>query len=886
MSQRETETNRLQQFHALLKQHHPLIAWYFDEAVCELRGDVLHATVVMSPNAVRRRVALAEEVASENWGRPITVVVRGVDEVEKDAPPQLPRPISRGAAERTSEKAALPNNPRFDNDQIWRALRSDPTRAFDMVLARPLITKAGRKEPLTLCPWHDDRNHPNLSINLEKLVVHCHACKHGGSIADLAKHLWGLDYAGVMRRFEERFGFSGNGSKPRPRLVRTIRYEVRNLEGEVRATHIRHEYDDNTKNLPWDPPGIKTSELPLFQIEKSVDSADGDTVVVCEGEKAAAWLWERRVLAVGTVTGAGGTPCDAALKPLTRFRVLLWPDNDSGGREHMLRIGNRLFALGHDPKMLKLVVWDGAPDRGDAADFDGDIDALLDRAQVWAGPQNKEAPRPLFREIVPGAPFPTGALGKYGAAAAADLQRATQAHPSICGQSILATMNLVTMGHGDVQSPHGEIRPSAEYFLTIAESGARKTSADNRATAGVVEYQNEHDQEFRKQFFEYKNDLEAYNRERADILAWKPRDAKGKVQPVTNLRELRKEKLDALGEEPEPPITHIVLVGGDPTHEGSYRRFREQGASIAGQFTSEGAGLVGGHSMSDEARLRTCAGFSELWDGKPMHRVRGSESASQVRGRRLAMHILIQPRIASKLYADPDVNDQGFFTRLMAVMPDSATTPLRYVPVGEYANLREFTDRTNELLSAPFEYLDAKHPREGLNPPVITLDAEAEALWIEFYNEVADAKVPGGRWHPIRGFAEKAAEHAARHAFTRAKFDDSGIKQIGAEAIRGAITLMKFYLAEQLRIREGLGIDEELKKARDLLGWLQKVWKDDLISLRHIYQLGPYAIRDKATAEKVVKILEDHGWLEKRDPCVVKGVFRRDVWQIVRSSEQ
>jgi hypothetical protein len=191
-----------------------------------------------------------------------------------------------------------------------------------------------------------------------------------------------------MRRFEEFLGLSRNGSKPKPdrKLLRTIRYEIRDLEGELKATHIRHEYDDGDKNMPWEPSGIKAAELPLFQIEKTADSADGDTVVVCEGEKAAVSLWERRVLAIGTVTGASRIPCDESLEPLKRFRLLLWPDNDKGGYEHMARIGYRLLAMGHDQAMLKLVLWDAAPNKGDAADFNGDIkalDALLEQARPF-----------------------------------------------------------------------------------------------------------------------------------------------------------------------------------------------------------------------------------------------------------------------------------------------------------------------------------------------------------------------------------------------------------------------------------------------------------------------------------------------------------------------
>jgi hypothetical protein len=111
-----------------------------------------------------------------------------------------------------------------------------------------------------------------------------------------------------------------------------------------------------------------------------------------------------------------------------------------------------------------------------------------------------------------------------GSAAAHDVHNATQAHPSICGQAVLSKMNLTAMGHVDIELPHGDIKPIAEFFGIIAGTGERKTSADNRAAAGVVEYQNERDLEYRKEYFQYQNELQAYEKARTEILAEKFKD--------------------------------------------------------------------------------------------------------------------------------------------------------------------------------------------------------------------------------------------------------------------------------------------------------------------------------------------------------------------------
>jgi hypothetical protein len=50
-----------------------------------------------------------------------------------------------------------------------------------------------------------------------------------------------------------------------------------------------------------------------------------------------------------------------------------------------------------------------------------------------------------------------------------------------------------------------------------------------------------------------------------------------------------------------------------------------------------------------------------------------------------------------------------------------------------------------------------------------------------------------------------------------------------------------------------------------------------------VYQHGPYAIRDKATAQRIVGVLERHRWLRRLPAGTeVDGKPRRDAWEVVR----
>ncbi len=221
------------------------------------------------------------------------------------------------------------------------------------------------------CAGHDDRD-PSLSVALTgdgRLLLHCFA----GCSAEHVLQSVGLTWRDLVP------DASGDGaaSKPPPVLLRQTDFEIRDVDGRLIAVHQRKDFSDGAKRLSWLTPGpdgklqsglgrLSPADLPLYGIDRLDRSRPA--VVVVEGEKAADALQRLGINAVGTVTGAHGTPSDEALKPLLAFqRVYLWPDNDAPGRQHMLRVGDRLRRLGASD--VRVLEWHDAPPGGDAADF-------------------------------------------------------------------------------------------------------------------------------------------------------------------------------------------------------------------------------------------------------------------------------------------------------------------------------------------------------------------------------------------------------------------------------------------------------------------------------------------------------------------------------------
>jgi len=190
---------------------------------------------------------------------------------------------------------------------------------------------------------------------------------------------------------------NGVGAAPPTRLparrAETVetRYEVRNPNGRLVAVHVREDLGRGLKRFRWEQPngtpelgGLHTADLPLYGVEH-LRERPGEPVILVEGQKAAQALRDAGRLAVGTVTGANGTPSDDVLRPLVGRLVYAWRDNDEPGRAHMTRNAQGLARLGNTPRWIE---WAGAPEKGDAADFLAQHGAgeALDRLLAAAAP--------------------------------------------------------------------------------------------------------------------------------------------------------------------------------------------------------------------------------------------------------------------------------------------------------------------------------------------------------------------------------------------------------------------------------------------------------------------------------------------------------------------
>ena len=456
---------------------------------------------------------------------------------------------------------------------------------------------------------------------------------------------------------------------------------------------------------------------------------------------------------------------------------------------------------------------------------------------------------PLYPPLPPSEPYPIDALPPILANAVHGIARKVQVPPALAAQSVLAVASLAAQAHADVLLPYGQARPLSLILATVAASGDRKSSSDNEALWPVRKIEASLKVTYDRDRETWAIASAAWAAERRKIEADRSLDFEG-----------RKLALSALGSEPLPPLYPFKTMP-DPTVEGLAKAWPNAEPSL-GLFSAEGGSFIGGHGMNADNRLKSAATFSEIWDGKPIRRVRAADGVSILPGRRLATHLMIQPNAAALFLADEVLRDQGLLSRVLVAAPDSLAGSRLYRepdPADEAA-IRAYGARLLSIMET--SALMAPGTRNELDPRRLPLTAEASDLWRAFFNHVEGQCGASGELRGIRDFASKAAEQAARLAGILAIVEDVHAREVDAPTMESAIALADWYVAEAARLQKAARTDVKLLRAQALLDWLASRSTRE-VEFRDILRLGPSATRTKEDAEKALAVLKAHGWISE-----------------------
>jgi hypothetical protein len=431
--------------------------------------------------------------------------------------------------------------------------------------------------------------------------------------------------------------------------------------------------------------------------------------------------------------------------------------------------------------------------------------------------------------------FPFHALGPIMGNAARAIAQDVQAPDSLAGGSVLAAASLAVQSLANVMLPHGQRSPLSVFVITGAGSGDRKSAVDAVACKEIEEVRKRQAREFSSLMEQYEADMGVRNKK-----------------------------------DPEPPKpTPKSLTTGNATIEGISRLLKHQ--SSIGIFSAEGGEMLGGHSLRDDKRSSGLAFYLKSWSGESLDSLRGGEGLTVLLGRRMAMHVLVQPVLLDALLGDPLAQGQGLLARCLIAQPDTLAGHRPYRDVNPHENpaVVAYNHAIKMLLETYPALWDGGDGYE-LKPQDLHLTDDAKALWIEFYNEIERQQGNGSELEGARPFASKAAEHAARIAGIITLVENPLATTIPSAAMDAAIELTAFYLNEHLRLT-GAGRQERIDAhLRALLAWFQS--GGIAVQKKDVLQKSPYALR-KLKAKGLEPLL---------DELVTRGYIRDagKVWEV------
>lgn len=691
----------------------------------------------------------------------------------------------------------------------------------------------------------------SLAINLEKATWYDHERGIGGGILDLVIDKQGGDRASALDWLSEQGFISETTKRQKTQKVKAT-YPYHSLDGDLLfevvrfvPKNFRPRRPDGSGGFIWNLKGVTPV---LYRLSDLVSSAPNEIVFLVEGEKDVDRLRSIGLVSTTCHGGANKWRQDYA-DALKDRQIVIIPDNDNAGQKHADRIMVELDGVATCVAILTLP---DLPTKGDVSDWldqGGDVGTLMKLAQdalleYSAAP--RIAPTPLFAKRPKPSPYPLKSLGPLLHAAEA-IEAATQARPELAAMSVLMSASFAVQSFADVETIHGH-RSLSLFGLSIAASGERKSTCDKMATDPIREFEQKAYIRYQRAFADWQSRLEQYGEEKKATM----RSAKrGRSEVV---------EVDDLGLPPTPPRSPAMLLS-DTTTEGITRFFEEGGRSAA-IFSSEGGILLGGHAMRAENKLRTGAAISLLWDGEPIKRVRASGPPQIYFGRRVSLHLMVQPGVADEFLGDEQLRDQGLISRLLLAWPDSVIgyREVSSEPVRTSAELQAYYDRINSLLE--LEPPTRSDDADQLDPRRLSLSPSARALLVEYAQAVENAQRPKEEFASITGVASKSAEQAARIAGVLTLFANVEATEVSESEMKDGIILAMWHLKEAKRILDVPETSQLLKKAQKLVDWLRHCEHGPTFSVRTMQRNAPNSLRNAELLRKLIKILVEHGHLQ------------------------
>jgi putative DNA primase/helicase len=462
-------------------------------------------------------------------------------------------------------------------------------------------------------------------------------------------------------------------------------------------------------------------------------------------------------------------------------------------------------------------------------------------------------PAPLVGEIER-EPYPVDVLPDAIRAAVVEVQGEVQAPAEMVASSALSVASLAAQSLADAARSKTLPGPCSLYFLTVAESGDRKSTVDRLLGRAIRDFQDQ-------QRDASKITLASHT---ADLAAWQAkRDAAAaKMEKDANCgKEIEGHRVDLAQLETQKPEQPRVcrLLYEDVTSERLGKALATEWPS-GGVFSSEGGAVLGGHSMGKDNLTRTLSLLNKLWDGAPHIVDRATAASFAVRGARMTISLQVQPHVLAD-FLDRDrglSRGIGFLARFLPCQPVSLQGTRFYRESADMLALAQFSARIAEMLG-DLPQIDGDR---GMVLPTLDFEPMAKAHWVETFNAIEGELTSAGEFASIRDVASKAGDNIARLDAVLHLFEHGPAGLIGLRSVESAVKIVLWHLYAAKGLFAPFTMSREAANAATLDRWLiDRAQMEGMseFSTRTILNGGPNATRRRDDFEEAFKILAQHG---------------------------
>ena len=408
--------------------------------------------------------------------------------------------------------------------------------------------------------------------------------------------------------------------------------------------------------------------------------------------------------------------------------------------------------------------------------------------------------------------------------------------------SALTAIATAAQGSIDVCKPNGQVVPASLMLLAVANSGERKSTAENVFMRGVRRFQDERDVIYQTELSDWSARQSIWEARRKAILK------KTLLLDQEDEGDPCKQFVEHQASAPVKP-RRFKLLYEDATSEALFLGLH-QNIPTAGLISSEGGGVLTGKAFNDLSKQNA------LWSGDVITVDRVSAESYEIRAR-LTVSLMVQE---SSFFGYMEKHGEksrgsGLWARFLVCNPKS-TQGTRFIAGGTIAwdCCEKFSDRIMEILKSSVELLtDPARPKL-----VVRFSPAAIQRWVNVFNMVESEIGSGKRYFDMGDHASKLADNVARvaalfHFFEKRNGD------IAVETLEAAIDICFWYSDEFLRMFSSPPQQEV--DAQELDAWLQlkRETGDRFVTKNSILQKGPSQLRKVKRLDPAIEVLAAQG---------------------------